>query len=220
MAEYNWPRGVLRPSNVLPPTLNERNMATNPAISGYTQVVSSGPPIWTARFGNIDIRTSQQRLAWKALAALLEGRRNIVIVPFCGGDQPKSIGADRTTVPHDDDTPHDDDAPYSQKANEVYLSASSSAGAISLTFNVVVAGTIEPGHYLSINDRLYIIRKTPTPTTVEIWPPLRAGVNAGDWVEFDNPTCRMRLASDQEMSVDFQRLRFASPSVNFIEDLT
>ena len=100
------------------------------------------------------------------------------------------------------------------------MSAGAVAGAITLSLDIVIAGTIQPGNYLSINDRLYIVRKTPTPTTVEIWPPLRAAVTAGDWVEFDNPTCRMRLASDQEMSVDFQRLRFGNATVSFIEDLS
>lgn len=219
MAEYYWPRGVLRPNNVQL-TLNERNLATSPAVSGYTQVVSSGPPIWSATFGSIDLRTSNQRICWRALAALLEGRRNVIIVPFCRGDQPRAVGADTETVPHDDDSPHNDDAPYSQKFNEVYLAASASAGAASLSLDIVVAGTIQPGNYFSINDRLYIIRKTPTPTTIEIWPPLRTAVSAGDWVEFDNPTCRMRLASDQEMAVDFQRLRFGNATVSFIEDLT
>ncbi len=219
MTEIYWPRGVLRPNNVSL-TLNERNLATSPAVSGYTQVVSSGPPIWSATFGAIDIRTEQQRRLWRALAALSEGRRNVFIVPFCRGDQPRATGADVKTVPHSDDAPHDDDAPYSQGFNDVLVGAAASAGAVSITLDISIAGTIQPGNYLSINDRLYIIRKTPTPTTIEIWPPLRKSIIAGDWVEFDNPTCRMRLASDQEMSIDFQRLRFGNATVSFIEDLS
>ncbi len=220
MAEIYWPRHALRPNNVSV-TLNERNLATAPAVSGYTQVVSSGPPIWSITFGNIDIRTETQRRLWRAVSALAEGRRNVFIVPICRGDQPLPSGYDGVSeVTHSDDSPHDDDTPYSQSANSVTVGVAAGAGAVVITLDINVVGTIEPGHYLSIDHRLYIVRGTPSAATVNIWPPLRKAVSAGELVELDNPTCRMRVASDSEMAADFQRLRFGQASVSFIEDLT
>jgi hypothetical protein len=254
MAEYAWPCEVLRPRNVAF-NLNERTLGSSPSVSGYTQVVSGGPPIWSATFGEIDIRTKEQRLAFKALSTLLQGRINVVIVPLCRGDQPVPVRMLPMFVPHDDDTPHDDGAPYlyyyadpsgalaTDDDRGYYdsslfadgspfdstlivasVGASAAAGTATINMQAAAIGDVQAGHLFSIENRLYRITGVTDNGSgnydLSIWPPLRLAVSAGDWMEFDNPKCRMRLASDQEMSLDLSGHRFARPTVNFIEDLS
>jgi len=88
----------------------------------------------------------------------------------------------------------------------------------------VTGGTIEPGHYFTVGTgRLHVIgsliEQDGNDFTVNIWPPLREAVAESAPAEFCNPTCRMRLASDDGMKAEFEFGRFAFPSVDFIEAL-
>lgn len=204
--------------------LNERNMTTSPSITGTIQVSASAPPVWSASYTEISIRTSAQRLAFTGLGYLLQGMRNTVIVPVCPIDQPFAAGYGNTTVPHSDESSHDDDAPYFQSGISVSVSADTAANATTLPIDIISAGLIQSGQKFSINNRLYAIRRadyiTATTATLLISPPLRESVIAGDWVEFANPTLRMRLASDREMTLNADHHRFDTPSVNFVEDFS
>jgi len=207
MTEYTWPCAVLRPRDVAF-NLNERTLGASPSVSGYAQVVGGGPPIWTATFGNIDIRTQQHRLAFKAIAALLRGRMNIIRVPMCRGDQPVPAGFVEATVPHSDETPHDDDTEYYQPVISAEVGVSGLAGGVSVNMDAFAIGDVQAGQHFSIDSRLYrivgVTNNGGGNYDLSIWPPLRVDITAGDWMEFDDPTCRMRLASDQEMNLDLQ----------------
>jgi len=254
MAEYMWPCAVLRARDVAF-NLNERTLGTSPSVSGYTQVVSGGPPIWTATLGNIDIRTKEQRLAFKALGTLLQGRLNIIRVPMCMGDQPVPVQMLPAYVPHDDDTPHgdgspylyyyqdpsgtlatdedtgfyddvlfDDDMPFEVPLIVAEVGANDAAGAVTVNMQAAAIGDVQAGQHFSIDERLYRITGVTDNGggnfDLSIWPPLRKAIAVGDWMEFDDPTCRMRLASDQEMNLDLQSRRFGNPTVRFVEDLS
>jgi hypothetical protein len=54
--------------------------------------------------------------------------------------------------------------------------------------------------------------------TVTIRPPLREATDALARVEFDNPTCIMRLADPQAMDLALERRIYGAPSVKFVED--
>lgn len=223
MAEYMWPCAVLRARDVAF-NLNERTLGTSPSVSGYTQVVSGGPPIWTATLGNIDIRTKEQRLTFKALGALLQGRLNIIRVPMCMGDQPVPAGYVVEDVLFDDDVYFDDDTPFAQPVISAEVSAIGVAGAVSVSMLAATIGGMQAGQHFSIDERLYRITGVTDNIggnyDLSIWPPLRKAIAVGDWMEFDDPTCRMRLASDQEMNLDLQSRRFGNPTVRFVEDLS
>lgn len=223
MAEYMWPCAVLRARDVAF-NLNERTLGTAPSVSGYAQVVSGGPPIWTATFGNIDIRTQAQRLAFKALGTVLQGRLNIIRVPMCRGDQPTPAGYVVEDITYDDDAYFDDDTPFIQPVISAEVLVAASAGAVSVNMQAATIGDVQAGQHFSIDERLYRIIGVSDNGSgnfdLSIWPPLRKDVAAGEWMEFDDPTCRMRLATDQEMNLDLQMRRFGSPTVRFVEDFS
>lgn len=223
MAEYYWPGAVLRPRRASF-MLNERNMTTSPSVTGTVQVSASAPPVWSASYTEVSIRTSAQRLAFNGLGYLLQGMRNTVIVPVCPIDQPFAAGYSNATVLHSDDSPHDDGAPYYQSGISVSVSTDTAANATTLPIDIISAGLIQSGQKFSVNNWLYAIRRadylTATTATLIISPPLREAVVAGDWVEFASPTLRMRLASDREMTLNADYHRFDTPTVNFVEDFS
>ncbi len=223
MAEYMWPCAVLRARDVAF-NLAERTLGTSPSVSGYTQVVGGGPPIWTATLGNIDIRTKAQRLAFKALGTVLQGRLNIIRVPMCMGDQPTPAGYVIEDVTYDDDAYFDDDAPFEQPVISAEVSATGAAGDVTVSMLAATIGDVQAGQHFSIDERLYRITGVTDNGSgnydLSIWPPLRQSIAIGDWMEFDDPTCRMRLASDQEMNLELQMRRFGSPTVRFVEDFS
>ena len=94
-----------------------------------------------------------------------------------------------------------------------------------MTFAVVTADRIEPGQIFGINHatkgpRWYQIQTYDYDTfAVTFIPPLREAVADGDVITFDQPACRMRLATDNEMKIELQAGSFGTASVNFIEDL-
>lgn len=223
MAEYNWPCAVLRARDV-GFHINERTLGTSPSVSGYTQVVSGGPPIWTATFSNIDLRTQAQRLCWRALSTLIRGRQNIIKVSMCRGDQPVRVGYTDSIIPYSDGSVHSDDSPFAQNAINATVSAVASKFATTININSTDIGDVQAGHVFSIDDRPYqIVGVTNNGSgnySINIWPPLIKAISIGDTVDFDEPTCRMRLATDGEMSIDFASRKFASPTVRFVQDFS
>lgn len=226
MATILWPVGVLRPRNVSF-DIYPRTLAGPTSVSGATQVVSSDAGLWRITFGDITVRNRDEVLAWRGVDALLEGRLNPVLVPFCRAYQPVPAGAVAAGlydgVTHDDDTPFDDETPYQPTVIEVETSASAAAGATMLSATVTYAGTIVPGQPFSIGERAYRVRTvtyaSATAATITFRPPLREAVASGAEMNFDNPICRMRLASDAEMALDLNGRRRATRTVNFIEDV-
>lgn len=223
MAEYTWPCEVLKARNIAF-NLNERTLGTSPSVSGFTQVVASGPPIWTATLGEIDIRTKEQRLAFKALGTLLQGRLNTIRVPMCMGDQPTVSGYPADTVPYSDETTFDDDTEFYHSAMSVFSSGAASAGSVNISVIAHLIGDIQAGQHFSVDERLYRITGVTNNGSgnydLSVWPPLRVAIPDGEFLEFDNPTCRMRLATDQEMALELIGRRFSTRTVNFIEDFS
>jgi len=196
-------------------------------VSGKTQVVSSDAGIWRIKFGDITVSNRAEVLTWRGVDSLLEGRLNPVLVPFCRAYQPVPSGAVAAglydDVPHDDDTPFDDESEYVPTVIEVETSASASAGAVSIGVTIGYADTIVPGQPFSIGERAYRVRTivyaSATAATITFRPPLREAVSSAAKLNFDDPVCRMRLASDAEMALDLGGRRRSTQTVNFVEDV-
>lgn len=218
-----WPCGLLKPRSVAF-DIAPRSLAAPAAISGFGQVVSSDAGLWKVVFGAVDVRARNTVLAFRAIATLLDGRLNPVLVPFCRAWQPEVGTADQSdAVPHSDDAFFSDGTGYVSGTIDAQASSSGAIGAVSLPVVFGWAVDVEPGQHFSIGERAYRIRTVTwaaeLTATITFRPPLRDFVNAGDRLEFDEPVCRMRLASDGEMDLMLERHRFGSPTVNFIEDV-
>lgn len=222
-----WPCDVLKP----------RNRAVNPvyrsvsggiAVNGFSQVVASDAGIWKATFDGIWIRTANQVKAWRAVRSHAEGRLNPILICVCEGSR-KPIASGVPSGEAGGQVPHSDDALFSDNTGYVtgWSDAVASANAIQRAVNLSVAKgsytTLEVGQLFSIDERLYEIKKinsqSSTTASIKIWPPLRNDVGSGERLEFDHPVLRVRLAEDSSMDLDLELNRFASPTVNFVEDL-
>lgn len=203
-----------------------RSLAGPTSVSGKTQTVSTDAGLWKATLGSIVIRDRSTRLAFRAIANLLEGRLNPILVPVCRGDQPIIDGtvADGLydEVPHSDDAFFDDDTGYVGGSIEV-ISAAMDARAVFGAITIAYGGTLEAGQHFSIGERLYRLRTVEytgvNTANITFRPPLREAVAYGTYLNFDDPVCRMRLVSDDQMDLDLQLRRFGNPSVSFIEDV-
>lgn len=217
-----WPISRLRARDVAF-DIAPRSLAGPSSVSGYTQIVSSDAGIWKATFGNIIIKSRAEVLAFRALANLLEGRLGTILVPLCRAYQPVPADSDALyeDVPHSDDALFDDDSGYVGTVIDVVAADPAAVRAVSMTVTVNYAGDIEPGQHFSLgNGRLYRVRTFDADTgAMTFRPPLREAVAAGDALNFDDPVCLMRLASDDAMNLELSLRRFGSPSVSFIEAL-
>lgn len=221
-----WPVAVLAPRTVSFDVAS-RTLAGPSAASGFTQVSASSAGIWKATFADVRVATEQHALAWRAIAALLEGRLGSILVPLCRGYQPKPDGAEAAglwgPVPHADDAFFGDGSGYVGRVIDVQLTGAIVKGATTASIAINVAGLIQPGQHFSIGERLYRLKSvsytTDTTASITFTPPAREAASAGDNLEFDDPVVRMRLASDNEMDLPLELRRFANPTVQFLEDV-
>lgn len=221
-----WPERVLRPQNVAI-DIASRSLSGPPSISGSVQVVSSDAGIWKATFGSVVMNARDHVLAWRGIQTLLEGRLGSILVPNCRGYQPVSqVAKDLALyapVEHSDGAPFADGAGYQGQGVDAKLTASVAARAVSASISVRHAAQLEPSQRFSIGERMYALRSvvyTGTETaSIAFRPPLREAAVAGARLNFDDPVCRMRLATDDAMDLELALRRFGSPTVNFVEDV-
>ncbi len=218
-----WPVGVLRPQNVSF-DIAPRSLAGPSSVSGKTQVVSSDAGIWKVAYSGVVVRDRQSVLAFRGISTILEGRLVPILVPLCRGYQPVPPEADEynlyDTVPHSDETPFSDGAEYQGGVISVMAADGAPVRAVSMRVDVGLAGDIQPGQHFSIGERLYRVRSFDADTgELTFRPPLRDAVEAAADLNFDDPVCRMRLASDTEMDLELALRRFGNPTVSFIEDV-
>lgn len=218
-----WPCEILVPRDVSF-DIAPRSLAGPASVSGATQVVSSDAGIWKATYASIVVNNRSAVLAHRAISAILEGRLGSILVPLCRGYQPVPAGAVAAglydQVPHGDDALFDDDTGYVGEVIDVVAAADVALRATAMAVTVNYAGDIQPGQHFSLGERLYRIRTYDQETgAMTFRPPLREAVLAGDRLEFDDPVCRMRLASDDGMDLQLSLRRFGTPTVQFIEDV-
>lgn len=222
-----WPLHVLRPQDAPLFDIAPRNLAGPASMSGVTQVASADAGLWKASLAAIIVRGRAAVLTFRAIDALLEGRVNPILVPIGRGWQPVPAGAVANGLyaeqPYSDGAPFSDDAGFVGTVIDVTLSAPAAARAVSASVTIDYADTLLPGQHFSLGERLYRLRSVTytgaTTADITFRPPLREAAASGDALNFDDPVCRMKLATDGEMNLDAALRRGARPTVSFIEDL-
>lgn len=199
---------------------------------GAMQVVSSDAGIWKGTLANIDLHQragAQKILLWDAMAGLLAGQQNAVLLPVpVNRRRPLPADVVDADVGGDGDIPFSDGATFSDGSGyrntwiDVTVAASAALRATSVTLTKTACGTIEPGMRFSIGERLYQIKSVASQSAssadVTINFPLREAVAAGERCNFARPVVRMKLATDSEMDILLVMRRRASATVNFVED--
>jgi len=191
--------------------------------AGVSDVISGDAGFWRATYASVIVTSRDRVIVWRALAAKLQGRLNPILVPYCSAYQPIMKGVSVSSVPHDDGTTFDDGTGYAGNKTHVFLTADVPVRAVSCTVNVVAADTIQPGQVFSLGERLYqitdIVDVSGSTKQISFLPPAREAVPADTELEFTNPVCRMRLASDDAMAIDLDLNKRGFPTVDFVEDL-
>lgn len=224
MSVLEWPVHVLTP-RTLAVDLAPRTLAGAASVNGNTQVVSSSAGLWSIAYGEIPVLDEDAIKCWRALVALLEGRLTPIRVTISRMYQPagsaEADGLYGGGTPHSDGTLFSDGTGYVERVIDVQLTAGMAKGATSAAIAINYADEIEPGQHFSIGDRLYRIKSIVYTDTdrasITFTPPAREAASTGAQLEFDDPSCLMRLASDREMDLPLDFNRWAYPSVTFIE---
>lgn len=217
-----WPRKILPPQQ---PMFHFRAMnVSGPIADSASDVVSGDAGFWVATYGNVVVTTRERVLMFNALAAMLEGRLNPVLVPYCSRPyQPVDDAATFDELPHDDDTMFADGTGYVGSGTRVLITADRPERAVTGTVDVTFGEMLMPGQVFSFGEFLYRLKfvsyTTPTRANIKWSPPLREAVVAGAELNFTDPVCRMRLATDDEMMLQLDLNKRGFPTVNFVEDL-
>lgn len=208
----DWPYGVLNPASV---SFSQRGMAiAGPqSLTNRNQVAEIDAGYWIATLKLAILDQGDQVKILRALRSRLRGGAALIRVPAMDqgqapwpNDGPWETWYAGTETLHSDDTPHSDDTGYHQDSIDVVLAAELAYRGNQVAATINRAGTIGGGELFSINDRLHLIEnvltESPTAPTWGIWPPIREPVPAGARLNFDWPTCRMRLMSEAEMDME------------------
>jgi len=219
-----WPIESLSPRE-FSLQLSARTLAGPSSISGVAQVVASDAGIWRLTLGSIPVVDERRVLLWRSLSALAEGRMDSFLVPITRFYQPYAAewASHYEPTPHSDVTPFSDGSEYEGAVIDVALASNIPVRGATATIAIHTAHEIQPGQHFSIGERLYRIRTIEKTgegaATITFRPPAREAATIGAMLEFDQPICRMRLASDNEMDLALDYGRWAFPSVIFIEDV-
>lgn len=219
-----WPRNILPPQQPRPHYLSHMNISGPVSQAGVSDIISGDAGFWRATYGRVIVTTPDRVKTWNAIRAILRGRLTPILVPYCGRlYQPIVSEYSHTVVPHSDGSTFGDGTGYLGDGTKVTLAADLALRAITCTVNVIAADTIQPGHVFSLGERLYevnaVIDLTGNQKQISFMPPAREAVTADTELNFTRPVCRMRLATDDAMTIDLDVNRRGFPSVDFVEDL-
>lgn len=222
MAIIDWPRTLCPMETTI--EVMSRTIVGPPVVSGSQQAVASSAGVWRVTFNGVPVQTDARILAWRALEVQIEGRSNPICVPLRGRSGLAPIDGGHllsTSVPHDDDMPFDDGTEYYEALAGI-VTTGGTYGSTSISISAAGIGTLLPGMMFSVGCRLYRIRSAALAGGIwaaVIWPPLREPVAAGALCDFSELVCKMRLATDTEMTTALTQGRRGVASVSFIEDV-
>lgn len=231
MGVIYWPM-MFAPAGISA-NVNPRNVRGSTALSGHTQVVGSRNALWEVRFMDLFVRP-ENVLLWRALQYHAMGMIHPLVIPLLEGYRiPQRIGAPPRDVwsnpdmpepvPHSDASLFSDQSGYYQPSNSAVLASALARGASSAVIDMR-GSALHVGHYFSIGDRAYVVRKIDEVAgsvhSIQFAPTARETAPAGASVEFDRPRLKVRLRSDAEMSLDLTMGRYGRRDIQFVEDLS
>lgn len=216
-----WPSPILLPTQVtFHPDIP--SASGGPAFGGREQVVFSSAGRWSAQ---LTMRVSRRVagaaggardriLAARAMVAYLKGRSNTVYMPvYDEADAPSALAGgpmgEIGGIAHSDGTLFDDSTAYNQLVTPAQLASPAAAGALCAVITLFNSShMVGAGQYFGLGQsELYLIDSVVDDGNgsfnVTFWPPLRSAHNANEDVNFDRPTCEMRLAADNSGALAF-----------------
>lgn len=199
-ADEEWPVDFLKPRDIgIYPIAAP--IGGGVALTGKEPTIDSGAGFWRLVLGAIPVKTRANILRFRGLEASLEGRGRTIAVPFYDGKR----------------------APW--PGNPGGIIEAESAGAVpegSTNINIVTTNIadIQVGMHFAAGQRIYRIKSLNAESNVlscEIWPKTREEIPSGTSLDFRRPTCIMRLARDDGMSLELDGLKHGEATVEFVE---
>lgn len=225
MTDVYWPRALCPLDFTIHPQATVKTGGRT--MTGVEQIVASGAMFWRASF-SFRVRSRDNILLWRAIQAKLRGRENVLRMgPFDFGRGPARIEGGSglpTTVTHSDFATFDDLSEYEQSFTDARVSVVAAARDTTLTATVTgYTSAIQPGQFVSIDDRLYLLESVSTPSagvrTLGIYPGLRSAAGVGTKIDFDRPLGRWRIASEDSGEMSLDMLKLSVVSINLVEAL-
>jgi hypothetical protein len=131
------------------------------------------------------------------------------------------VQQDVIPVPHSDGAPFSDGSEYVQGNIYVETADLATIGETTIQLRSIVSADDLVGVRFSHHHALYetgpAIDIDGDVWTVPVFPAIRENIPAGTQLEFDEPTCLVRMSEDASMDIDFNIDRFTRPSVAFVE---
>ena len=231
---YSFPIDILTPKH--PGFWPSGGVKTGPTtISGLQDFDNlDGGPIWRARLSQIPLKCRQQILLAQAIQSLAQAGVGLFDVPknlfdralgqegVSGGSDDSDVG-----VPHSDLTPFSDATLYmgsdflagagpgwtlmSSTVEIAFIDGAHGVGG-GEEFSVVVTGMGSRLHRI-----MRVVSVGPTSSVVEISPPLRSDVPEGAALNFEEPSCVMRMTNAEEFLQELNFNRWAEITAEFEE---
>jgi hypothetical protein len=199
-ADITWPFDDLKPRDIgIYPCASP--IGGGIALTGKEPVIDSGVGYWRIVLGAIPVKNRTNILIWRSLEAQAEGRGRTFAIPIYDGKR-----APWPDIPGG--------AIDAESVSDVQ------AGATTIQIFPIDIGDISVGMHFSVADRLYRITRVDGESSLfdcQIWPSVREAFPAGMTLEFRRPLCRVRLASDDGMSLELDQHKRAEATVEFVE---
>lgn len=192
-----WPTS-LRPAQIMVnPVAFTRSGGRS--LGGIERVTRTDRGWWEIAYKGIPLTSAARRQLWTSTRASLNGMATSIAVPALSFDV---NGAESGIV--------------------VRTAAAASLGDTSIVLELVSGITNLAGVRFSYNHALYetgvVTSVAGAEWTLPIFPALRADIADATALEFNAPTCLVRLASDREMDISFSVGNVDKVDVAFVED--
>lgn len=218
-----WPRNVLEFSAV-EFTKQAFVRSGGRSLQGIERTTKSDRGFWRASLGPVRLYTKEEWRTWQAIDTFLGGRAGYIAVPAFTGDDapyPNGVPGSPTLGGYSETGTFSDGGLFRTRYVDVKLNSAAAISDTSVTLEIVNAASDLVGVKFSYQHALYetgpVTSISGNLWTVPVFPAIRAPIPAGASLEFDEPTCLMKLASDDEMSVPHGSERLMTGTLNFVE---
>lgn len=196
------------------------------SLGGVRRTTRTDRGWWVFDYKGISLFNIARRRLWNAFRVNLSGESGSFVIPIWSFDTaPWAAGTvnGKTLTTHSDGSPFSDGTLYLQPTIIVTMAFGAVLGDTSVTLRLGAGIDELTGTRFSYQHALYELG-IPTAVvgdewTMPVFPAIRAAIPIDAALEFDLPTCRVRLANDREMDVSLTAGNFDKVDVSFVEDL-
>lgn len=202
-----WPAGLLCPEEIEPNPV-PRSRSGGRTLGGPDRPKQTDTGYWQIGMNNIPLYDTESRRWWNAIRTMLQGRSGLAIIPVWSRDTapyPTGMFEGPILTTHSDGSPFSDGSMYSQYAIRIKSVGVTPIGAKTIRLQTETSGTELLGTRFSYNHAFYETglgeKDAGGIWTFPIFPPIRAPIPDASELNFDDPTCLVRMKTDREMDV-------------------